>query len=237
MSRHWPRICLGRWTCWSQPRWKSWMKRTPALGQPAGQQAVGGVGPRLADLGAVELEDRFRLAREVGQLGHRGLHPVGQLVLGDPREDLGIADLAVLELVQPAPGRRASAAAPRRRGPAGLDRKRTGSPDGAELDALVLGRQEPAAPEPIVERLVVRVAGPLRDQHHEGRQVLVLAPQAVGQPRPDARPAGELGAGLEEGDGQWNHFFCVCTDAQSRPIATVTSRESAKIATAPDMFA
>ena len=29
MSRHWPAICLGRLVCWSQPRWKSWMKRTP----------------------------------------------------------------------------------------------------------------------------------------------------------------------------------------------------------------
>ena len=31
-----------------------------ALGQPPGQQAVGGEGPGLASLGAVQLEDRAR---------------------------------------------------------------------------------------------------------------------------------------------------------------------------------
>ncbi len=74
--------------------------------------------------------------------------------------------------------------------------------DRAELDPLVRGRQEAAAPEPVVERLVVGVAGALRDHDHEGRQVLVLAPQAVRRPGADAGPARELGAGLEEGDGR-----------------------------------
>ena len=73
-----------------------------ALGQPAGQQAVGGVACRaVRTSGPYSVEDRFGLVREVGQLGDRGLHPVGQLVLGDPREDLGVAELAMIERVEP----------------------------------------------------------------------------------------------------------------------------------------
>ncbi len=72
--------------------------------------------------------------------------------------------------------------------------------DRAELDALVARRQKAAPPEAIVERLIVRVAAALRDHDDEGRQVLVLAAQAVAQPAADARPARELSAGLEKRD-------------------------------------
>ena len=58
-----------------------------ALGQAAGQQAVGREGPRLAGVGAVEVEDVVGLLREVGHFRDRGLHPVGHLVLGDPGVD------------------------------------------------------------------------------------------------------------------------------------------------------
>ena len=67
----------------------------------------------------------------------------------------------------------------------------------AELHALVLGRQEAAAPEAGVERLI-DLAG--RDEHDERRQVLVVAAEPVVNPRAHARPAGDLRAGLEEGD-------------------------------------
>ena len=40
----------------------------------------------------------------------------------------------------------------------------------------------------------------LRDHHDERRQVLVLAAEAVAEPRAQARPAGLLVAGLDEGD-------------------------------------
>ena len=41
-----------------------------------------------------------RLVREVGQLRHRGLHPVRHLVLRDARCDLRIAELVQLHLIQ-----------------------------------------------------------------------------------------------------------------------------------------
>ena len=61
-----------------------------ALGQPAGQQAVGrerAVGP----LRAVQVEHVLRLVRNIDQLRHAGLHLERQLVLGDPRGDFRIA--------------------------------------------------------------------------------------------------------------------------------------------------
>ncbi len=63
------------------------------LAQPPGQQAVGGEGAGRARLGAVQLENVRRLVRHVGQLGHRGLHAVGHLVLRDARGDLRVAEL------------------------------------------------------------------------------------------------------------------------------------------------
>ena len=141
-------------------------------------------------------DDRLRLAREVGQLGHRLLHPVGQLVLRDAGEDLGIAGLRVMEVVEGAdvvehlPAGRLRAA-----GRVGEVEHRVLA--AAELHALIAGRQESAAPEAVVERLV----GPsAREQDDERRQVLVQAPQAVGDPGAHARPAGELRAGLHERD-------------------------------------
>ena len=67
----------------------------------------------------------------------------------------------------------------------------------AELHALVPGGKEPAAPQARIQRLVHFAR---RDQDDEGRQVRGLAPQAVVDPRPEARPAGDLRSGLEERD-------------------------------------
>jgi len=58
-----------------------------------------------------------------------------------------------------------------------------------ELYTLVPGRHEAAAPEPVVERLVRRVAGALRNHGNEGRQFLVFTAEAVRNPGADARPA------------------------------------------------
>ena len=61
----------------------------PALDQPAGQQAAGAEldGPRVVQ--AVHLAGRCGLAREVNRLGRGALHPVGQLVDGDPGGEFG----------------------------------------------------------------------------------------------------------------------------------------------------
>jgi hypothetical protein len=62
-----------------------------ALDQPPGQQAVVGV-RRLARLRPVQLQDRFRLLRQVHQLRGARLHAVGHLVGADAGGDLRVAD-------------------------------------------------------------------------------------------------------------------------------------------------
>jgi len=80
----------------------------------------------------------------------------------------------------------------------------------AKLDSLVFRRQKSAAPLPIGERLVVWIAGTLRDHHHECRQIFVLAPQSIRQPGTDRWPTGELKACLEKSDrGIMIDRFCV----------------------------
>ena len=51
-------------------------------------------------LGAVLLEDAFGLLADVHHVGNRHLHAEGQLVLADPRQGLGVAELGELVLVE-----------------------------------------------------------------------------------------------------------------------------------------
>ena len=149
--------------------------------------------------GPYRSKTRVRLARQIRQLRHRGLHPKRHLVLGDARQDLGVAELAVIDRVE-------LAQVVERAAPGfGRDARRIRQvqhrvADRAKLDALIRRRQEAASPQPVIQRLVVRVARAPRDQHHERGQVLVLASQPVRDPRPDARPPGKLSPGLEERD-------------------------------------
>ena len=71
----------------------------------------------------------------------------------------------------------------------GVGEKEDRIADGAELDALILRRQKPTAPQAIIERLIGEIARALRDHDDEGRQIAILAAQAVGKPGPHARPA------------------------------------------------
>ena len=98
-----------------------------ALDQAARQQAV--VGERhLARLRAVQRVDRRRLARDVGQLRHAALHPVGHLVRRDARVDLRIAGLRAPHPVQVGHEiDRASRRAPLST-PSGFETNSTGSP-------------------------------------------------------------------------------------------------------------
>ena len=100
VSWHWLRIWLGQVAVLVPAHVIELDEPDAALGQAAGQQAVGGVAAGFLDVGAVQVEDRLRLVREVGQLGNRCLHPVAQLVLGDPGEDLGVAGLGVVQVVE-----------------------------------------------------------------------------------------------------------------------------------------
>ena len=113
------------------------------------------------------------------------------LISGSPNDSAG-------HLVRARPRRRASAGAWPRSMPGGFDRYSTGSPPRAELHALMLAGQEAAAPQPREQRLIVLLPRALRDHHDEGRQVLVLAAQAVAQPRAQAGPARLLRAGLDD---------------------------------------
>ena len=82
------------------------------LDQPAGQQAVVRE-RRRAGLGPVHLEDLLGLLADVHHVGDRHLHPVGQLVLADPRQGLGVAELLELVFVELAEGvERAAAVGP-----------------------------------------------------------------------------------------------------------------------------
>ena len=63
-----------------------------ALSEPSREQAVGGEGSGLLDLGAIHLEGGLALAGDVCELRNRGLHAVGHLVLRDPGLDLRVAD-------------------------------------------------------------------------------------------------------------------------------------------------
>ena len=85
------------------------------LGEPPRQQAVGGIRSGRARIGAVQVEDRVGLAGQIRQLGDRRLHPKRHLVLGDSRQDLGVAELAVIDRVELAQVVERAAPAPRPR--------------------------------------------------------------------------------------------------------------------------
>ena len=89
------------------------------LDQPTGEQAVVGerrVGPLVGDarvggrvgvgdeagLRAVQFEDVPRLAGDVHDLRGRHLHPVGELVLSDASDGLGVADRLGLPAIEQA---------------------------------------------------------------------------------------------------------------------------------------
>ncbi len=143
----------------------------------------------------------LRFLRDVGQLGDGGLHPVSQLVLRDPRGDLGIVRLIELEPIEL--GKLVEHLPPGHcvepRGIGKVEDRRAGR---AELDSLVFRGKKAASPQAVVQGLVVRVAGADRDHRHERRQVGVFAPQPIGNPRTHAGASSELGAGHEERDGR-----------------------------------
>ncbi len=72
----------------------------PALDQAAGEQAVVGE-RRLARLGPVEVEGLLASRPRGPSARGAGLHPVGQLVGGDPGLDLGVADGVEVAAVEP----------------------------------------------------------------------------------------------------------------------------------------
>ena len=72
----------------------------------------------------------------------------------------------------------------------------------AERHAGMFAGQIAARPQPGRNGLDLLGVGRLGDQHDERRQVLVERAQPVRHPGAEARPAGDLVAGLHEGDGR-----------------------------------
>ena len=114
----------------------------------------------------------------------------------------GSPTVLIVHFVRALAGRRASVRRTSRGTPGGLLMYRIGSPRGAERDARVFAGQKSGRPQPGRDRLHLLGVGGLGDQHDERRQVLVERAEAVGRPRPEARPAGDLVAGLHERDGR-----------------------------------
>ena len=156
----------------------------PALQQPPGHEAVG----------AVELEHLVGLLGQVRDLGHRGLHPPGQLVLllargraGVPRGLLGMQAGEGIE----------GPAAPTARDPRRVAEEQDRVGPRAQLHGLVPRGEEARAPEARVQGLPALVLG----DHHAGRrEVGIVRAQGQGHPGADRGAAGELGARLDEGD-------------------------------------
>ena len=172
-----------------------------ALGQPAGEQAVGGEGAGLAGVGAVQLEDvagsferSVSSGTEVCMRNAISYCAMRVAISGSPI-------LVELGCRSASPGRRALRARVRASMPVGIREVEHRIADRAELDALVPGGQEAAAPEPVVERLVVRLPVPCEiSTTNAGRS----CSRCPGRRRARSRcSAGRrAGAGLEERDGR-----------------------------------
>ncbi len=159
------------------------------LDKPAGEQAVVRKRGR-ARLGAIHLEDALGFLADVHHVGHRHLHPEGQLVLADPGQGLGVAELLQLVLVELAE-RIECAAAISAIHSFRIAHIQDRVADRPALDALVDAGQEARAPEGLAAGRVRAAA----DQHDEARQVLILRSQTVGNPRAHRRAAVARGAG------------------------------------------
>src|SRR5262249_443966 len=146
------------------------------------RRAVGGVEP-------VELPRGPRLAAQVHQLGHGGLHAVGGLVVGDGGLDLvAAADRLLVQAVEALLGGEPAPLAGGGWAPAG------GCGAGGGGGGGGVGGGE----EAVVE--VVQPAGGDRPavEDEEGGQVAVLAAQAVADPGAHAGPPLQDRAGVQE---------------------------------------
>ena len=152
-----------------------------AFEQAAGQQAVGRIGARAGDLGAVGRQGLAGFLGDVGQLRHRGLHAEGHLVGLHAGDGLGVADLLGPLLVEGGQVVQQGAALLAVDGGRVLQVEH-GVGARTQADALVAGRQEAAAPEAREDRLARVLAGALRDHRDERGEVGVLGAEAIARP-------------------------------------------------------
>ena len=168
-----------------------------ALDEPAGEDQAVGEGSRLVDVIAIHGERLRRFAAEVDQIGHARLHPEGHLVLRDAGLRLGIVEAVVAAGVELAEG--VEHHAPVGAGDAvGIGEIEDRIPGATHRDPGEAGGEEATRPHPREERLRGIDVG-LRREHDERREIVVLAPQAVGEPAPQAPLPRHFAAGHHVG--------------------------------------
>src|SRR5947208_297434 len=112
----------------------------------AGHEHAVGEATRIAGLLAIETESRSRLARDIGQVRHAGLHAESQLVLLDACVNLRIADGLVVDFVEAAQAVEGTAANLRRHAVRIVDEQNR-VPAGPEGDAGMLARHVARRPK------------------------------------------------------------------------------------------
>ena len=168
-----------------------------AFGQTARVETARRKAAGLPRLFTVKLECRVALAGEIHQLGHGGLHAIGQLVLLDPRENFRISKFLILLLVQ------------RRKcvelgttilagNTSWIFQVQHRIALAAQQHALMLGRHEAGSPQAAEQALLREFRTGMH--YHVARQVLVHSAQTVAQPGAQARSAGNLAASLDVRD-------------------------------------
>ena len=160
--------------------------------QAAREQAIPGE-RRFARFDAIEIERGLAFAGQVDEFGRARLHPIGHLVGRDAGVDLGVARLdrpAEVEIADGIDGPALAVGADVFGGGQVQDRFAAAS----EGHALKTRRQEAAAP---IDRAAARPARTALE-HDEAGQIIALAADAVGGPRPHAWPAELAAAGVHE---------------------------------------
>ena len=169
-----------------------------ALGEAAGEEAVGSEGAVAGFFDAVEVECGLGFVFEVGEFRDAALHFEGHLVLGDAGGDFGVVLLFGEEAVEAldffddlALGALADAL--------GIADVVDGVAFGLELDALEAAGEDAAAPLAGGDGLGAVFAGGGEDD--EAGEVLGFGAEAVEEPGAHAGAALDDGAGVHEGVG------------------------------------
>ncbi len=171
------------------------------LNHPPGQQCAGREASWLQHFRSIQIECFLRLTLQVGQIRNARLHSKRHFVLCDPRLNFGIAQLIEAALVQLAERiEHDSTIAGLYAG--GILHVQHRIAHTAQGDAVVAGRQEATTPHPGKQGLGRSARRPDRRQHHEGRQVVAFASQAVRQPRSQAGLTGNFAARHHECAGR-----------------------------------
>ena len=163
-------------------------KACAAFNKPACHQAIVRECPALFHLRTVKVQHAFGFAGNIRQLRHACLHSVGHLVLRDARENFRVAEFRVAHLVELR--KVIEHSTPRAGCDAGrifqIQNRRTAT---TKFYSLKPGWQKPTAPIVIIKDLPARRAFAHAGHRHERRQAVVVAAQAVAQPRTHRRPS------------------------------------------------